>query len=128
MGTKFAPVYATLTIGYLEEKLYTIIETDYDTEFQQYLKAYWKRFLDDCFISWTKSEEELKTFHYILNKLHDDIKFTLEYDQKEQPFLDVMVRNKAGQIETDIFYKETDSKQYLMFSYVTRGIQNKHTL
>ena len=38
MGTKFAPVYATLTIGYLEEKLYTIIETNYDTEFQRYLK------------------------------------------------------------------------------------------
>ena len=76
MGTKFAPVYATLTIGYLEEKLYTVIETDYDAEFQQYLKAYWKRFLDDCFIPWTKSEEELKTFHKILNNLHGDINFT----------------------------------------------------
>ena len=53
MGTKFAPVYATLTIGYLEEKLYTIIETNYDTEFQRYLKKYWKRFLDDCFVPWT---------------------------------------------------------------------------
>ena len=60
MGKKFAPVYATLTIGYLEEKLYTVIETDYDAEFQQNLKAYWKRFLDDCFIPWTKSEEEFK--------------------------------------------------------------------
>ena len=40
MGTKFAPVYATLTIGYLEEKLNTIIETNYDTEFQRYLKTY----------------------------------------------------------------------------------------
>ena len=116
MGTKFAPVNATLTIGYLEEKLYTVTETDYGAEFQKYIKTYWKRFLDDCFIPWTKSEEELKTLHSILNNLHDDIKFTLEYDQKEQPFLDVMVRNKAGKIETDIFYKETDSKQYLLFS------------
>ena len=96
--------------------MYTVIETDYDAEFQQYLKAYWKRFLDDCFIPWTKSEEELKTFHYILNNLHDDINFTLEYDQKEQPFLDEMVWNKKGKIETDMFYKETDSKQYLLFS------------
>ena len=54
MGTKFAPVYATLTIGYLEEKIYTIIETTYDTEFQRYLKKYWKRFLDDCFVPWTQ--------------------------------------------------------------------------
>ena len=116
MGTKFAPVYATLTIGYLEEKLYTIIETNYDTEFQRYLKKYWKRFLDDCFVPWTKSEEELIKFHSVLNNLHNDIRFTLEYGQNEQPFLDVMVRNKGGKIETDIFYKETDSKQYLLFS------------
>ena len=69
MGTKFAPVYATLTIGYLEEKLYTIIETNYDTEFTRYLKKYWKRFLDDCFVPWTKSEEELIKFHSVLNNL-----------------------------------------------------------
>ena len=66
MGTKSASVYATLTIGYLEEKLYTIIETDYNTEFQQYLKMYWKRFLDDCFVPWTQSEEEL--FHFKQSK------------------------------------------------------------
>ena len=51
-----------------------------------------------------------------MNTLHNDIRFTLEYDQNEQPFLHVMVRNKAGKIETDIFDKETDSKQYLLFS------------
>ena len=38
MGTKFAPVYATLTIGYLEEKLYDCIKTSYDTEFYNYFK------------------------------------------------------------------------------------------
>ena len=116
MGTKFAPVYATLAIGFLEEKLYTAMETVYDIEYQQYLKKYWKRFLDDCFVPWTKSEDELKTFHSVLNNLHKDINFTLEYGFIEQPFLDVMVRNKAGKIETDIYYKETDSKQYLLFS------------
>ena len=52
----FAPVYATLTIGYLEEKLYTIIETNYDTEFQRYLKIL-GIFLDDCLVPWTKLEE-----------------------------------------------------------------------
>ena len=116
MGTKFAPVYATLAIGFLEEKLYTAMGTVYDKEYQQYLKKYWKRFLDDCFVPWTKSEDELKTLHSVLNNLHKDINFTLEYGFIEQPFLDVMVRNKAGKIETDIYYKETDSKQYLLFS------------
>ena len=66
MGTKFAPVYITLTIRYFEEKLLNIIEKDYDADFQHFFKTYWKRFLDDCFILWTKSEEELKAFHGFL--------------------------------------------------------------
>ena len=116
MGTKFAPVYATLTKGYLEEKLLNIIEKDYDADFRQFFKTYWKRFLDDCFIPWTKSEAELKTFHGILNNLHKDIIFTIQSSPNEQPFLDVMVQNKGGRLETDIYYKETDSKQYLLFT------------
>ena len=48
--------------------------------------------------------------------MHNDIRYILEYAKKEPLFLDVMVWNKAGKIEIDIFYKETDSKQYLLFS------------
>ena len=33
MGTKFAPVYANLVLGYLEEKLYTDLEQIYYQEF-----------------------------------------------------------------------------------------------
>ena len=74
-------------------------------------------------------EEELKTFHSILNNLHDDIKFTLEYDQKKQPFLDVMVRNKAGNIETDIFYKKTGQQAVSpVFFLSPEAYENKHTI
>ena len=34
----------------------------------------------------------------------------------QQPFLDVLVKNNSGKIETDIFYTETDRKQYLSFN------------
>ena len=50
MGTKFAPIYATLTVGYLEEKLYKEIEMYFGSEFGTYFINNWKRFLDDCFI------------------------------------------------------------------------------
>ena len=36
-------------------------------------------------------------------------------DDDEIPFFDVLVKNEKGKIETDIFYKETDSRQYLLF-------------
>ena len=76
----------------------------------------WKRFLDYCLVPWTKSNEDLATLHTTLNNLHKDIRFTLQYSNKEHSFLDVLVKNNEEKIETDIFYKETDSKQYLLFN------------
>ena len=79
--------------------------------------------MDDCFVPWTKSEEELIKFHSVLNNLHNDIRFTLEYDQNEQPFLDVMVRNKGGKIETDISIKKQTANSICCSLLVIRGIQ-----
>ena len=92
MGTKFAPTYATLSIAYLEVKLYERLNTEFGEEFTSYFKQYWKRFQDDCFIPWTRSETDLDKLHFILNSLHSDIKFTKEYSNKEQAFLDVLVK------------------------------------
>ena len=39
----------------------------------------------------------------------------MQFSNVEQSFLDVLVQNKKGHIETDIFYKDTDSRQYLLF-------------
>ena len=67
-------------------------------------------------ISWTKSVKDLEQLHSILNILHKDLNFTLEYSGEQQSFLGVLVKNQGGKIETDIFYKEMDSKQYLLFN------------
>jgi hypothetical protein len=78
MGTKVAPTYATLTIGYLEQKLYNQVKD----------QSLWKRFLDDCFITWTKSKGDLETLHILLNGLHEYIRFTMDVNEKQLPFLD----------------------------------------
>ena len=115
MGTMFAPTYATLVLAYLEEKLYVQTEIKFGKDFARYIKDNWKRFLDDCFILWTKGEENLKIFHSVLNELHADLKFTIEYSNERLPFLDVLLIKSNNRISTDIFFKETDSKQYLNF-------------
>ena len=115
MGTKFAPVYSTLIIGYLEELLYKQITLVFVNDLGDYFSQNWKRFLDDYFIPWTKSVMNLETLHNILNKLHKDIRFTLQYSNIEQAFLDVLLKKQNSKIETDIFYRDTDSKQYLLF-------------
>ena len=114
MGTKFAPTYATLVPAYLEEKLYTRLE-DVNKDLAEYVQGNWKRFLDDCFIIWVNSEEELTEFHEIINNLHSDIKFTIEKSEKQLPFLDILLVKTGTQLKTDIYFKVTDTKQYLNF-------------
>ncbi|XP_014790251.1 uncharacterized protein LOC106883665 [Octopus bimaculoides] len=50
MGMRFAPSYANLVMGYLEEKLYEEVEKTFDQEYKKHVIKKWKRFLDDCFI------------------------------------------------------------------------------
>lgn len=125
MGTKFAPNYATLVLGYLETKLYRIIQEKYDSNFSEFIQKTFKRYLDDCFLIWNKSKGEIDDFHKILNSLNTNINFTLETNALELPFLDILVKRLDGKIVTDIFYKPTDSKQYLeYFSCHPRHIKN----
>lgn len=123
MGTKVAPTYATLTIGFLEKKLYEKVNEVFGNDFTAEFEIAWKRFLDDCFIPWTKSEADLKHLHTILNNLHEDIKFTLDSSESQLPFLDCLVLKEDNRLQTDIFYKPTDSKTYLLFN----SCHPKHT-
>ena len=62
MGTKFAPIFSTLVLGYLEEKLYANLEKEFGCQFKQYIIDNFKRFLDDCFILFTHSDDDLKSY------------------------------------------------------------------
>lgn len=123
MGSKFAPIYATLVLAYLEEKLYEKAAQEFDTNFSTYLERNFKRFLDDCFLIFTRTEEELKQFHNLLNTLHPSIIFTLEQSRKKLSFLDTLIIKNNGTLHTDIYYKPTDSKQYLLYT----SCHPKHT-
>ena len=57
MGSKFAPIYATLVLAYIEEKSYEQSEKDFVSDFRKYIEANFKRFLDDCILIFTRSEE-----------------------------------------------------------------------
>ena len=115
MGTKCAPVYATLVLAYLEETLYNKVGEVFSAEFQSYFKDNWKRFLDDCFLLFTQSQSYLKKLHELLNSLNPFIQFTFKSNNYNMAFLDTMVIKDGKQLGTDIFYKSTDSHQYLLY-------------
>jgi hypothetical protein len=116
MGTMCAPAYANLTMAYIENKLYEKTTETLGQEVGVYVKNNWKRFLDDCFILWCFSLILLGTFLDLLNGLDENIDFTMESDKHKLSMLDTMVILENGRIKTDIFYKPTDTHQYLPFS------------
>lgn len=127
MGTKMAPTYATLVMGYLETLLYKEYEKLYGTEERDKFIKTFKRFLDDCFLIWERNEDDLKKLHDILNSLHDKITFTMEHDNDKLPFLDILLYKKGNKLMTDIFYKDTDTHQYLNF-YSCHPKHNKNNI
>ena len=123
MGTKFAPPYACLTMGYLEEtKLYPRLSRFFSPQVCKMIIDFFRRYIDDCFQPWPRSAN-IESFINLLNDLHPDIKFTMEkgvehttvtVTYQKLNFLDIIIILKnEGTIETDIFYKDTNTHDYL---------------
>ena len=128
IGTKLAPTYANIFMGWLEEKLLSTW-----IGLMPYL---WRRYIDDILFFWRHSEEELIQFLTFVNRAHATIKFTAEWRTKGKvnnaswnketqtlqviskplpegmkensiDFLDLTIWiNELGMIQTDLFVKE----------------------
>ena len=103
-GTKFAPPYAIIFMTDLEESILK------DIELQLHI---WWRYIDDIFFIWEHGEDSLKQFIETLNASRPTIKFTAEWSKEEINFLDVNIRLKNRQLETDLHIKPTDTHQFL---------------
>ena len=115
-GTQVAPTIANLVMGYLEITLYQKVKNTFDENVQKYVIQNWKRFIDDGQICWKKSFGDFNKFLAILNDLHPKIKFTSDSSEKEISYLNILLYKSENKIETDIFYKETDTHDYLPYS------------
>ena len=104
MGTKMAPSYACLFMGFLEQKLLAKAP---------HVPKLWKRFIDDIFIIWTHGLKNWEIFLEYLNNSHPSIKFVSTISTQAVPFLDINVTLHNGSIETDLYSKPTDSHNYL---------------
>ena len=65
---------------------------------------------------WQYCEKELEKFLKFLNCYHPTIKFTANYSRKDINFLEVSVRKKNNQLDTDLYIKPKDTHQYLRAS------------
>ena len=124
-GEPVAATIATLTVGFLEVDLYKKVSLNFGPNIEFYFKKNWKRFLDDCFIIWHKSFGDFDIVFEILNNLHPMISFTKEQSDKGLSFLNLYIYIEKGFIKSDIFYKPTDTHEYLPYkSCHPRHIKN----
>ena len=73
------------------------------------------RYIDDYFLIWTESEDELEGFLQRLNAFHPNLKFTHEKSKVSITFLDVTVIINGEEFETDLYCKPTDCHQFPEF-------------
>jgi hypothetical protein len=76
----------------------------------------WIRYIDDVFCIWTYGMDELQEFVIYLNTRMPTINFTMESSKERVAFLDTTVKIAEGKIETDLYFKKTDSHNYLLYN------------
>ena len=104
MGTKLAPNYANLFMS------------DFETRhvFSYALQpSYYRRYIDDIFLIWDHSSEELDGFIDHLNSVHPTIKFTKSISDTVITYLDLDIYKKDNILHTRTHFKSTNTFSYL---------------
>ena len=104
IAAKFVPPYAIIFMADLAERILKDIELQ---------PRIWRMHVDDIFFIWEHGVDSLKQFTETLNACHSTIKFTAEWSKEEINFLDVNVRLRNRQLETDLHIKPIDTHQVL---------------
>ena len=113
MGSKLAPAYANTFMGKLEK---TILDNS------PLKPSYYRRFIDDIFLIWPHSKEELDRFLNHMNNANQSIQFTSEHSKEEIVFLDVVVYKKNSNnhvtdstctLHTKTYIKPTNKQLYV---------------
>ncbi len=119
MGAKFSVKFANIYMHMWFRKFLS--------SYSYYKPTFLARLIDDCFFIWPRSEIELQEFLLYLNSCHPTIKFEWQFSSERVTFLDTITYVSNGTLQTTIYNKPTDKKQYLFFtschpSHVTRSI------
>ena len=84
MGSPFPPNYANPYVGQFEEAL--LFKTETHPLLSKILL--WKRYIDDVFVLWEGSQQELNEFQTLLNESSEYLTFTMQTDEIEISYLD----------------------------------------
>ena len=83
MGTKCAPSYANIFMGWFEEKFIFLLLTN--------LSNFYLRFIDDIFLIWNVTKTEFDDILKTINKYHPSIKCEYKMCKTKINFLNITV-------------------------------------
>ena len=109
MGKKYAPTYANIFMANWEFEIMQKTEEK---------PKFYKRFLDDGFLIWQGSKEQLLKFLNMANDHDDSINLTWEINETSCDFLDVTIfkGNRFSHhniLDTKVYFKVTDTHELL---------------
>ena len=115
MGTRMAPTFANLFVADVEEDLLRRASTRFPRP------LLWMHYIDDIFLLWPGSPQQLGDFVDFLNTGHPTINFTLQYNMHSIDFLDINIYKgprfqSSGILDLLPHYKLTNTFSYLHFS------------
>ena len=108
MGSRMAPNYAGLYMGLFEEE--AVLGPN--NPFLTHIKL-WRRYVDDIFLLWDGSEQDLQMFFDYVNSYNQFLRFTMTSDRREIHFLDISIMRNGKSFTTNVYRKPTDSNALL---------------
>ena len=106
MGSPLGPSLANMFLAHLEDNWQKL----------NFSPIFYRRYVDDSFAVF-KDEKDIELFHKYINKVHNNLKFTIEKEKDCIAFLDVSI-NKENSLNTRIHRKKTFTGILLNFSDV----------
>lgn len=76
----------------------------------------YKRYIDDLFLIWTGTQNELETLLNALNSIHPRLKFTINHSRESLAFLDLLIRIENETITVSTFQKALNKYLYIPFN------------
>ena len=105
MDSNLGRSFACLFVSYQEEKIFQ--------SFQGPIPELFKRFVDDGIGATSMPRSDLENFISFVCNFHPALQFEYQISSSYLSFLDIKLQITDNHITTSIFYKETDSHNYL---------------
>ena len=105
MGTICAPAYANIFMDQFEKQhIYPYIKNK---------SILYLQYINDIFMIWTGTKQELLIFLEMLNSKQKTIKFKHKTSHSNTSFLDTLIyKNKKSTLQTTVYQKPTDQQSY----------------